>query len=61
MTAWWDTAVLAPGSRKEREDNEGDGGGSSNETNGELVMTFSDYKGETSNRSINQISERDPD
>ncbi|KAG6375457.1 ARM repeat-containing protein [Boletus reticuloceps] len=40
-TAWWDSAVLAPGSRKKRaDDNEGDADGEGNATNGESVMNF---------------------
>ena len=39
--AWWDSAVLAPGSRKKRaDDNEGDADGNGNATNGESVMNF---------------------
>jgi len=39
--AWWDSAVLAPGSRKKRaDDNEGDADGEGNATNGESVMNF---------------------
>ncbi|KAF8557593.1 ARM repeat-containing protein [Imleria badia] len=39
--AWWDSAVLAPGSRKKRtDDNEGDADGDGNATNGESVMNF---------------------
>lgn len=39
--AWWDSAVLALGSRKKRaDDNEGDADGEGNTSNGEPVMNF---------------------
>jgi len=39
--AWWDSAVLAPGSRKKRvDDNEGDADGEGNAANSEPVMNF---------------------
>lgn len=40
-TAWWDSAVLAPGSRKKRaDDTDGDADGEGNAANGESVMNF---------------------
>ncbi|KAH0827963.1 ARM repeat-containing protein [Lanmaoa asiatica] len=39
--AWWDSAVLAPGSRKKRvDDNEGEANGEGNAADGESVMNF---------------------
>lgn len=39
--AWWDSAVLTPGARKRRaDDNEGDADGEGNAANGESVMNF---------------------
>ncbi|KAF8843012.1 ARM repeat-containing protein [Paxillus ammoniavirescens] len=39
--AWWDSAVLAPGARKKRaDDNEADADGEANGANGESVMNF---------------------
>ncbi|KAF9227255.1 ARM repeat-containing protein [Gyrodon lividus] len=39
--AWWDSAVLAPGARKKRtDDNEADGDGEGNGADGESVMRF---------------------
>lgn len=39
--AWWDSAVLTPGTRKRRaDDNEGDAVGEGNAANSESVMNF---------------------